>query len=216
MKLFNIVRDFLKKNPHAWLALYLPIFLICFFATESIVGEDAEYWLSYLPLDDRIPFVEAFVIPYVCWYPFLILTGLYLLLFDGKQFKKYICFVAVGFTAALIFCLISPNGQALRPAVFPRENLFTAIIAGLYSVDTCTNVFPSTHVIGAVAAAIPYFYCPRLKKLRVPAAVLAALITVSTVFIKQHSVLDILGAFAFCLPLYIFIYFLPERRKRVK
>ncbi len=210
MKYLRIVRNFIKQNPHEYLALYLPIFLICFFGAEYLVPESANYWVSYTPLDDAIPFVEVFVLPYVCWYPFLILTGLYLLIFDGEQFRKYIYCIAALFTLILLICLIFPNGQNLRPDNFSRENIFTAVVAGLYAMDTNTNVFPSMHVAGAIAAAIPYFRSQRLRKYRLPAAVLAALISLSTVFIKQHSVLDIYGAVALCLIVCPLIY----RRRR--
>ena len=46
--------------------------------------------------------------------------------------------------------------------------------------------------------------------------ILALLISASTVLIKQHSVLDILGALAFIVPLYIAVYVIPKKKERKK
>ena len=47
-----------------------------------------------------------------------------------------------------LFCALIPNGQDLRPAVMPRDNIFCDLVAYTYSLDTNTNVFPSVHVLG--------------------------------------------------------------------
>ena len=83
------ISNWLKQNKHAWLALYLPIYLIGFFWVESYVPSDSNYWVSYTPLDDLIPFVEYFVIPYYLWYPFMVVTGLYLLFHDCNRSQFY-------------------------------------------------------------------------------------------------------------------------------
>lgn len=214
MKVFNRIKEYVRRNPHCWLALYLPAYLLMFFAVERLVPEDADYWLSYLPIDDSIPFLEGFVIPYCCWFPLVIGTGLYLMFTDADGFRKYVYFIMIGFTGTLVFCMLSPNGQALRPTVFPRDNILTRLVGLLYAADTPTNVFPSMHVIGAVAASIACFYSEKLKKLRFPVLALSVLITASTVFIKQHSILDVFGGLAVCIPLYFLIYHKPERRTR--
>jgi len=206
--------QYLKNNRHICLALYLPVFLAAFFIVENLVPPGGDYWVSYLPVDDLIPFVPCFVLPYCLWYPFMIGTGLWLMLRDGKGFTRYMYFVMSGFTAALLFCLLLPNGQDLRPASFEYENVFTRLISILYTVDTNTNVFPSMHVIGCAAAVFAAFKSPELRRVRWMWLALAVLICASTVLIKQHSVLDIFGAAAFVVPLYIFIYVLPGRKER--
>ena len=57
-----------------------------------------------------------------------------------------------------------------------------------------------------MAAAAAIFDCPGLRRLRAPGVVLAVLISVSTVFVKQHSVLDIAGGLALGLPIGRVIY----------
>lgn len=210
--LWITIRTFVKENPHVWLALLLPVYLALFFLVEWYVSPDKPYWSSYVPLDDKIPFLEGFVLPYCMWYPFLVAVGLYLMIKDGAGFRKYMAFIFIGFCSALVFCVLVPNGQDLRPNPFPRKNIFTWILSRIYAADTNTNVFPSMHVIGSIGGVIAVYRCKGLRKFRIPSAVLAFFISISTVFVKQHSVLDIGGGILWCIPLWFFIYRLPDLR----
>ncbi len=210
--LWITIRTFVKENPHVWLALLLPVYLALFFLVEWYVSPDKPYWSSYVPLDDKIPFLEGFVLPYCMWYPFLVAVGLYLMIKDGAGFRKYMAFIFIGFCSALVFCVLVPNGQDLRPDPFPRKNIFTWILSRIYAADTNTNVFPSMHVIGSIGGVIAVYRCKGLRKFRIPSAVLAFFISISTVFVKQHSVLDIGGGILWCIPLWFFIYRLPDLR----
>jgi membrane-associated phospholipid phosphatase len=199
-------REWLHRNPHAWYALLFPVYMASYFATEAVVGENTDYWVSYLPLDDKIPFLEWFAPIYYIWAFCLLFVGLYLLFKDGADFKKFMTFLFGGMFASLLICLLFPNGQNLRPEVFPRENLFTQMVRMIYSVDTCTNVFPSMHVVGAIAATGAVLHNRVLKRYWLPAVVLCILICASTVFLKQHSILDVYGGVVLCVPLWLFVY----------
>lgn len=211
MKRFSL-KALLKKHPEYWYGLFIPCFLICFFTVERLVPADADYWVSYLPLDDHIPFLEIFVIPYCLWYPLLLFTGLALMLTDVPEFKKYMQFLIFGFGFSLLICLIFPNGQDLRPLPFERDNFFTWLLGLLYAADTNTNVLPSMHVVGCVAVSCAAFRTRAwLRRWRGPLLVLSVLISLSTAFVKQHSVLDIFAGLAVCVPIWFVLYY--KRRK---
>ena len=203
---------FPKRHPekidfsHAFYVLVLPIYLISFFITETIVTDN--YWVSYMAIDDKIPFLEGFLIPYYMWYPFMGILGVYLLFFDGKCFKKFMSFIGFSFMTAIAFFLIFPNGQDLRPVAFERDNIFTRAIAGLYVVDTNTNVLPSLHVVGSFAVPFAAQNCKKLNKplLIILLYAIAILISISTVFIKQHSLLDIIVAVPYSVIFYLIVY----------
>ena len=208
-KLKNVVMSgiaYIKTNRHVWLVLWLPIYLVLFFLAEHLVTD--KYFVSYLPLDNKIPFVDYFVVPYVLWFPFLFGTGIYFLVMDSEYFKKYMYFLMIGFTVSIVFCMLFPNGQDLRPEIFPRDNVFTRLIALLYSADTNTNVIPSMHVIGVVAASAAVLQSPSIKNrwITVSTVVLGLLINASTILIKQHSILDIFAAAALCVPIFFIVY----------
>ncbi len=201
-----------KKHPektdfsHAFYVLVLPIYLISFFITEAIVTDN--YWVSYMSIDDKIPFLEGFLIPYYIWYPFMGVMGVYLLFCDGKAFKKFMSFIGISFMTAIVFFLIFPNGQNLRPEIFERDNIFTRAIAGLYIADTNTNVLPSLHVVGSFAVPFAAQNCKKLNKpwLIIILYAIAILISLSTVFIKQHSLLDVIVAVPYSVAFYFLVY----------
>ena len=88
-------------------------------------------------------------------------TALFLIFYDGPAFRRYMWFLILGFSFTLIFNVVYPNGQDLRPdlSALGRENLFTTLIGMIYSADTNTNVCPSMHVIGSFAAMFGVLDC---------------------------------------------------------
>lgn len=186
-------------------AIYVPLYIGAFFLVEKLVPESADYWVSYIFLDDYIPFREEFIIFYYLWYPALVAIGVFLLIKDEYEYKRYMMSIIITFTFALIFCVLVPNGQDLRPEVFPRDNMFTHMIAAIYEADTNTNVMPSVHAIGAFLGLISTHRTKQIKnKLSVIALdILWILIAISTCFVKQHSILDIFGSLAVCLLVYM-------------
>lgn len=186
-------------------AIYVPIYIGLFFVVEKLVPESTDYWVSYMFLDDYIPFREEFIIFYYMWYPALVGMGIFLLINDEAEYKRYMLSIIITFTFTLIFCLLVPNGQDLRPEVFPRDNIFTHMIAAIYKADTNTNVMPSVHAIGAFLGLISTHRTKEIKnKLSIFVLdLLWILIAISTCFVKQHSILDIFGSMALCLIVYI-------------
>lgn len=210
----------ITNNPHwqryhHWLyALVLPVYLVLFFVAEHIVGPDSAYTVIEHPLDALIPFCEWFYIPYVLWYPFMVSVGLYLAFKDDAGFKRYMTYIGITFIAAVGLFILFPTGQELRPDLdtLGRDNLFIRAIRVLYIADTNTNVCPSLHVVGSMAAVFGIFHHPRLRKtvwMPIGGIILAVLICLSTVFLKQHSVIDVFVAIPYSLLLYGMIYWVP-------
>lgn len=197
---------------HLWLLSFWPLYILRYLLVENL-NPAAVYNPIYSPLDDRIPFHEGFLIFYVLWYISLVLMHLYTMLYDVESFKRYSKFLFLSMGISSVIFLVYPSCQNLRPAEFPRDNLLTRIVGLLYTIDTNTNVFPSEHAIGALAVLAAAI---NTKSLRSPGkiaafAVLAVLISLSTVFLKQHSILDVLAALPICAVAYVLCY-----RKRGK
>ena len=105
-------------------------------------------------------------------------------------------FVIVTYTITVLIYLFFPTCQNLRPEAFVRNNLLTRFIELFYSFDTNTNVCPSLHVIGSVAAMFGLWDCKALQSVgwKIAATSIAVCISLSTVFMKQHSIMDVLAA----------------------
>lgn len=200
------IKDFLKTYPHAWWGLFLPAYLLTFFTMEHFIT--ADYWATQLSVDDMIPFCEYFIVPYVLWSPLLALMGVYLILRDGEGFRRYIWTLALTFFASALICVLLPNGQDLRPAVMERENAFTWLVQFTYGIDTNTNVLPSVHVVGVMSALFALWHTPGLRKWywRLGGTLIGSLVIISTLFVKQHAVLDILAGLLLSGMAYVIIY----------
>ncbi len=198
-----------KFGRECWYLLYLPIYLLLFALVEHFIVDD--YWVSWCTLDDWIPFVRQFVLIYVLWYPLMLGTTLVLLFKDRRAFVRYARSVVLGLTACMLMFLLFPSGQNLRPAEVPGNDLSAWLLRFIYAADTNTNVFPSMHVVGTLAAVIAIFDS-RSASLgaKWSLAALGVLINASTVLIKQHSVLDIFAGIALYWLVYLAVYRLPE------
>lgn len=199
---------------HLFLLLFWVLFGLVFFLVEHDLV-NTQYHTVWCPLDDRIPFCEWFMIPYMFWFVFLVGMHVYLLLFDIPAFKRFMYFIVLTYGVTSIVYIVYPTCQNLRPESFERDNFLTHFIAGFYAFDTNTNVCPSLHVVGSVAAAFGAFDTKRFQTgaWRIAFGGVALLICFSTVFVKQHSIIDVFWAFALCAAAYIAVYALPKRKK---
>ena len=191
---------------HLKLLLYWPVYGLAFLILER--GLTLTYHPIYCAWDDGIPFCEYFVIPYYLWFVFLIGMLLYSLLFEIPVFRRYMWFIILTYSFTCVVYLVYPNCQQLRPVTFERDNVFTQVVIFLYGFDTNTNVCPSLHVIGSMAVLYAAWHSRRFGKTgwRIVFFVLAMLISFSTVFLKQHSIIDVIAGFAVSFAAYPFVY----------
>jgi len=80
---------------HHWYLLIWIAYLVLFYIAEHVVTD--HYWVSYLPLDDKIPFCRYFIIPYCMWHPLLFAMTLYLMWYDVPAFKRFMVYIGLGF-----------------------------------------------------------------------------------------------------------------------
>ncbi len=174
-------------------------YFILYFLTENLIPAEKCYPV-HSALDDIIPFCEYFVIPYVFWYLLIVFSLGYFALYNTESFKELSKFIIITQILAMICYIIFPTRQDLRPAEFANDNIFTDIVALLYSFDTNTGVCPSLHVaysIGIGSVWLKEKDANICWKIFVVIAVI--LICLSTMFIKQHSAVDFFAALPVCL-----------------
>ena len=209
----NSIKAFLYKYRHAWILSYSFIYIPWFCYLEKTVTRN--YHVMHVALDDFIPFNEYFIIPYMMWFLYVAGTIVFFLFRNKEDYYRICTFLFSGMTISLIICTFFPNGQDLRPVVFERENMFVDAVRVLYRTDTCTNVFPSLHVFNSLCACIAIHESEKVrthKAVCISAYVLAGLIILATMFLKQHSVLDVIGAAVMAFVLYQIVY-APEKKR---
>lgn len=196
--------NLLKKNKHVWIIIiYGILYMIAFICLER---SNMEPHIIHSIVDDYIPFCEYFIIPYMMWYGFVAVT-LWYFAFKCKEKEEYyelISTLIVGNTVFLITSFVYPNGQNLRPELV-GDSFFVQAVKILYWVDTPTNILPSMHVFNAIACCTAFFKnskCQKSKTFLTGTGLLTILIILSTMCLKQHSVIDVILA----VILYIFCY----------
>lgn len=185
------------KDPqfsHLLLLLGWVGYFVLYFLTENFIPKEVCQPV-YSTLDDLIPFCEWFVIPYIFWYALIVISLGYFLLYNVDSFKRLQIFIIITQIVAMLVYIVFPNRQDLRPTEFARDNLLTQVIGILYAFDTNTCVCPSLHVAYSLGIASVWAKEKGVSRLwKVFVVVTVVLICLSTAFIKQHSVLDILAA----------------------
>ena len=182
---------------------------------------DAKIHIIHSLADDMIPFCQYFIIPYVLWYFFLIGTVIYFALFcpSKKEYYQYLGTLGVGMTLFLLISYVYPNGQNLRPEL-TGDGIFINAIQFLYKIDTPTNIFPSMHVFNATASCVALFQnekCRRNRGFTVAQIVLTVSIILSTMFLKQHSVADVMTALILNILCYqLFYRVIPARKHQLE
>lgn len=182
------------------------IYFLLYFLTEAFIPND-RCFVVHSPMDDLIPFCEIFVIPYVFWYFLLVVSFVYFARFNPDGFRKLMTYIFICQMTAMVIYIVFPNRQDLRPEVFPRENVFSWVVSLLYDVDTNTNVCPSMHVAFSIAMASVWLKektASLFEKWFV--FITAILVCLSTVFIKQHSVVDGFASLGLCFVIEVILY----------
>jgi membrane-associated phospholipid phosphatase len=100
---------------------------------------------------------------------------------------------AILITFSLISFVVIPVHMALRPASVEITSFVSWGLALVYAMDPPSNCFPSLHVGATSLAALCTWKADRV--LGTVAAMVAGLIGLSTMLVKQHYVVDVMGGF---------------------
>lgn len=146
------------------------------------------------PIDDRIPFIPVFILPYFAWY-FYVAAVLLWLAFDkktGQLLYRQVLAICLSETIAFVIFLVFPTFMP-RPDVVGQDVL-SLLVRLIYRSDFPYNCFPSLHVcLAALTAWVLELAGPKHLLFRLANLAMLLLITLSTVLTKQHLSPDIPG-----------------------
>ena len=192
------------KAKFVFLAL-LPYFIF-YFLLQTFVVFSHSYNLA-TQFDISIPFIPEFVWIYHTIIPVFLLTTIFIIE------KKSVFFVAL-FSSVSAYSLMLVFYTFL-PAFYPRDGHMAASLSGALveltrMIDGANNTFPSGHVtfawllvafIGITNVAKKYSWIQPLY------IIWACLISVSTLVLKQHFIVDVISG----VTLAALCYFLAKR-----
>lgn len=206
--------DFVKQRKYCLILLYWPFHSLWYEILRIAYPSDESVLIVESALDRKIPFCEWFLIPYVIWYFCIAYVLIYPLFKDKREFWRANLLIDLCMILPMIFCTVVPNGidTALRPdfATLGRENILTWGVQLIYAADSPPrNCMPSMHVSVAWAMFFAILQSKIMLKKPIYKAlfgVFALLVSLATVFIKQHSILDVFVGFGVAVLVFIAVY----------
>lgn len=170
------------------------VYFALYFITENLIPQSRCH-VIHCALDDRIPFMEGFLILYCYWFVLLVGSLLYFFLYDLRSFRRLQIYIMITQAVAMLAYILYPSIQLGRPEAFERDNALTRLMAFIYAFDTPTGVCPSLHVAYSMGIASAWCRARDGNWAWKAFVVLSAVaISISTAFVKQHSVVDIFAA----------------------
>ncbi len=203
----NSLKALVKEHKLLFLQAYWLIYLPWFAYLEHTVT--SHFHVIHMELDDRIPFLSIFAIPYFLWFAYIAFAFIYTYFNDRQEYLRSCIYLFTGMTIFLFISTVYPNGHYMRYGVSLGSGVLDSLVRWLWQTDTATNLFPSIHVFNSIGAHIALTRCESLRDNRVAknsSFVLMCSIILATVFIKQHSVFDVITALFMALVLYPLAY----------
>lgn len=144
-------------------------------------------------IDQGIPFIKIFILPYVTWYIFMFLTLCYLCFKDRATYYKTLIALDTGLSACYLVYFFYQT-TVPRPELTGKDVL-TEMVSFVYNLDRPFNCFPSIHALTSylMMKAIGNS-CTKNTTNYFTVNGIAVLIIASTLLVKQHVILDVLSA----------------------
>ncbi len=154
-------------------------------------------------IDLKIPFIPIFIYLYIFWYLLLFLIPYIFYKNDKESFYRYA-------TCNIICTIISTFVFIVYPTTIIRNNIevtgITSFIVNfIYKVDTpILNCFPSMH---CVLCFLFMFNIPKnISKIhKFLICFISIMVILSTLFVKQHVIVDVVSAFLISLVVYLVV-----------
>ncbi|MBC6459983.1 phosphatase PAP2 family protein [Actinomadura sp. HBU206391] len=159
------------------------------FTLYGPLNQGPERWVLKTWLDERIPLVEPFVVPYLSIFVVAAVTLPAFLLKSARIARSALLAAVLTLIVAYLFYAFAQT-HVPRPSV-TGDDVFSAMLRFVYGGDNAYNCFPSLHTAFSVLMGIHWMWF-RLRIGRYVAA-WCGLIVLSTIFVHQHYVADVAG-----------------------
>ena len=195
-----MVVDSLRRPYPVSLPMVAFVLLVPFYI---FIGESAPdrtpLHVPAIALDGAIPLQPVWALVYGALYLFLILLPFFVVRQPEQIRRTLLAYLMVWLTAYV--CFLAYPTVASRPASVIAPGFIGWGLRFLYSSDPPYNCFPSLHVAHSFLSALT---CYRVHRgIGIAATLCAALVAVSTLYTKQHYVLDVLAGILLACVAYV-------------
>lgn len=200
MYMIKKIKKFIKENKTYIIGICIMMLSQSMaFAVIKLFQNNPIY--LYHPLDDKIPFIGLFVYIYDSFYIFVAISLYWIYKKDLDAFKKGIIAGTIGYLICYIIYLFLPTIM-YRPAIPSIDPLTDLVIKITYLFDNPPlNCFPSIHCLFCFQVIYTFLFSKKYDNTRrkILSIIYLILIILSTLFIKQHFVYDVIGSFLVCI-----------------
>ncbi|NHM31038.1 phosphatase PAP2 family protein [Neobacillus terrae] len=184
------MKKYLLKAPYLLLLSVWPVLGLIYQVLNEHPQKAADISTSF---DHNIPFIPIFIIPYILWYAYMFV---YLVYFCFKDTKVYIKTLIMIVLAELVCFTIYFFFQTTVPRPDPQGNTqIIHLVKSIYANDQPYNCFPSIHVLTTFSIMLGSLNLQKKHLLNtISIHLFGSLIIISTLFVKQHVILDMIGS----------------------
>lgn len=179
-----------RKSLHLLWLLIFPVLGL----TYTFLNQSTSSMIDlHIVMDDFFPLIPIFIIPYILWYAFIFCYLIYFCFKDTKVYKHALITIVVG-ELICFFCYVFFQSTVERPPI-EGDGMLHTLIQFIYNNDEPFNCFPSIHVLTTYTIMLASI---RIKNMHVINAtfiqLMGTLIILSTLFVKQHVVIDVVAS----------------------
>lgn len=167
----------------------LVIFLTFYFFLNRRI-KDAR--LIHTSIDDVIPFIAWSVFPYLFFYGPLLYGSIFISYFQNlRDFYFYSFSLFFVLLESFLIFIFFPT--KVREYTITTKSVWNTLVTLIYKYDKRVTAFPSLHV--GVSLVCSYHLAQWYPDWTYVCVAITGSIVISTVTLKQHSILDIAGGF---------------------
>lgn len=159
-------------------------------------------------IDRLIPYISQFIFFYILWYIFLFLIPYIFYKKNKNTFYKYLTSFFISIAVCGIIYFFFPT--CVERPIITNNNLSSILTNIIYKIDTPVNCLPSGHCLLCFYFIIGLSEIKNIKPIyKILIFTSSVLIILSTVFVKQHVLYDVISA----LILSIITWFIVNKTK---
>jgi hypothetical protein len=196
------LKYWMKKAPYLLFLLVIPLLAQIY---ELLNNRNEDAIDISTSVDQSIPFLPIFIIPYIIWYGYIFLYLIYFWFKNTKVYLKTLLIIAIGEIICFMIYFFFQT-TVLRPEV-TEDYFLNQLVKWIYHHDEPFNCFPSIHVLTTFAIMLGSLH---IKEKHVVTTIfthlVGTLIIVSTLFVKQHVIFDMISSVFLVAFLYGFMF----------
>lgn len=188
----------MTRDQQSWfLRMLLPF---CVFLTLPLSGtlyyltnqDTVQVYNFSTRIDEWIPFLKVFILPYMIWYPFVYISLFVLMVRNRKLYYKFMLVLNLCFVVCF-YIYTQYQTTFIRPVATGTDWL-SWMVQLVQTYDQPYNCFPSLHVVTSYLVVRAYAKSSGFQtRTRLLVYGIGISIILSTLFVKQHVLMDVIG-----------------------